>query len=408
MTADLADNPLKGLDFSGLFRPTSEASGLPGACYIDPEIHRWEQRKLFAEGWPAVAVASEIPKAGDYLPVWVAGQPILILRDRQGQVRAFHNICRHRGVVLAEKPGHGAATIRCPYHSWAYGLDGALLRTPDAGGHGVDAAPGLDRATLGLIPVRLAQWGDAIFVNLSGTAPDFADWVAPLARRWAGFDLGLLRHAAALDFEVAANWKLAIENAVEFYHLPWVHPDLNSYSATDVHYFVNAGDRFAGTASADYRPGARGGAVLPSFPGLDEAQTRRAEYPILFPNLHVGLMADHMFFHILTPDGPGRHRQRLHLYVIGAEGLTPAMAPARDELAQRWRAINAEDIGLVEAMQRGRGADAFDGGRFSAVQDYATHFFQRAVAGAMGVAPPAGAARFSGAKERTAPVRFSA
>ncbi len=402
------DSYLNDMDLSKLFRPTAEAQGLPGLCYTDPDYHRLEQKRLFAEGWPAVAVGAELPRPGDLLPISVAGQPVLLVRDREGAVRAFHNVCSHRGVVLVERAARGQPVVRCPYHSWAYGLDGRLLKTPDIGGSGKHTIPGLDPAALGLKPVRCGQWGDVIFVNLSGTAPELADWLDPLVRRWQHVDLGLLRHAGTAEFEVAADWKIAVENAVEFYHLPWVHPDLNSYSGADVHYFCNAGDRFAGTASAAYRPGRPAGEILPPFPDLTPELFARAEYPIVFPNMHFGLMADHAFAHILYPAGPGRHRQRFHLYVIGDAAMDPRLAAARAETLERWRAINAEDIGIVESLQLGRASEAYGGGRFSPAQDYVSHFFMRSIARHLGYQPPAGAPSFSGAEERTAPIRYSA
>jgi phenylpropionate dioxygenase-like ring-hydroxylating dioxygenase large terminal subunit len=402
------DNSMNWLDFAALFKPTAEARGLLGRCYADPDYHRLEQRRLFAEGWPAVAVGAELPNPGDLLPVTVAGQPVLLVRDRGGQVRAFHNVCSHRGVMLVERAAHGQAVIRCPYHSWAYGLDGRLLKTPDIGGSGTHRVEGLDPAALGLQPVRAGLWGDVIFVNLSGAAPELADWLGPIARRWAPFDLGLLRYGGTAAFSVAANWKLAIENATEFYHLPWVHAGLNSYSGADVHYFCNAADRFAGTASSDYRPEKPAGETLPAFPGLSAALVARAEYPIIFPNLCFGLMADHAYIHIVHADGPERHRQDFHVYFVGDDAMAPRLAAARAATLERWRAVNAEDIGVVERLQRSRASDAYGGGRFSPAQDYVSHFFMRAVATHLGHGPPAGAPNFSGAEERTAPVRYSA
>jgi len=396
------------LDLSKLFRPTAEAQGLPGLCYTDPDYHRLEQKRLFAEGWPAAAVGAELPRPGDLLPIVVAGQPVLLVRDREGAVRAFHNVCSHRGVVLVERPAHGQPVVRCPYHSWAYGLDGRLLKTPDIGGSGKHTVPGLDPTALGLKPVRCGQWGDVIFVNLSGTAPELADWLAPIIRRWKDFDLSLLRYGGVAEFEVAANWKLAIENATEFYHLPWVHPDLNSYSGADVHYFCNAGDRFAGTASAHYQPGRPAGESLPAFPGLSPELSARAEYPIIFPNLCYGLMADHVYIHILHPEGPDRHRQSFHVYFIGDTAMAPRLDAARAETVERWRAVNAEDVGIVESLQSGRSSDAYCGGRFSPAQDYVSHFFMRSVARQLGVVPPPGAPSFNGCDEKLAPVRYSA
>ena len=404
----LNGNLLESLDLGDLFRRTAEARGLPGMCYSDADYHRFEQQRLFGQGWPAVAVGAELPNPGDLLPVTVAGQPVLLVRDRDGKLQAFHNICSHRGVVLVAQAAHRQPLIRCPYHSWAYGLDGRLLKTPDVGGSGKHSVAGLEPATLGLKPIRVGLWGDVVFVNLSGTGPELEDWLGPIARRWKDFDLGLLRYGGSATFSVAANWKLAIENATEFYHLPWVHPGLNSYSGADRHYFCNAGDRFAGTASADYRPGKPAGQTLPAFPGLSAELAARAEYPIIFPNLCFGLMADHVYVHIVHPEGPNRHRQDFHLYFVGDAAMVPQFAAARAETLERWRSVNAEDIGVIERLQIGRASDAYGGGRFSAAQDYVSHFFMRSVATHLGFAPPPATPCFRGAEEATAPVRSSA
>ncbi len=363
-------------------RPINEARGLPNAAYVDDAWYAAEQQRIFAGGWVCAGVASEIPKPGDQRPVTVAGAPLVLVRAPGGEPAAFHNVCSHRGALLVSEPSR-MPVIRCPYHSWAYGLDGRLLRTPDIGGPGVDHLDGFDPATCGLKPARLAQWADFLFVDLSGAAPPLEDRLAPLTERWQSYDLSLLRHAGTLEFIAAANWKLLVENAIEYYHLPWIHPDLTGYSPTDAHYHCDAGPAGIGTASRHYAAVAATGATLPEFPGLDDAQRRVAEYPVLFPNLFLGVHADHFFAMVLEPVSPVGSRERFHIYCIGDEALDEARAPAREAVFARWKQINDEDVAIAELLQRGRASPAFDGGRLTAVHDIATHRFMTWVADAM-------------------------
>ncbi len=307
------------------------------------------------------------------------GVPLLLLRDRAGKPRVFHNVCSHRGVALVERPGNGPV-LRCPYHSWAYDLGGRLLRTPDFGGPGVNEVPAIDRGELGLREVRTGQWLDFIFVNLGGDAEPLEQWLAPLKRMWSHYDLTQLRHGGSAEFAIKANWKLLTENTMEFYHLPWVHQTLNSYSPTHAHYHCNAGDRFVGTATRDYRPSTGSGRQLPKFPGLTAEQELVGEYPVVFPNLWVGVQVDHFFAMVIYPRAPEITEERLHLYFVGDDALRPDYAELRQEIVERWRSINLEDIGITERMQGGRHSPAFDGGRMSPVQDFAIHHFMRMVA----------------------------
>ncbi len=371
--------PSTDIDFSAVARPTAAARGLPNPCYVDPGYFARERDRLFARAWTCVGVASEISEIGDYRPVNLMGVPLLLVRDRERRIRVHHNVCSHRGVALVEKPGNGPV-LRCPYHSWAYDLGGRLLRTPDFGGPGVNDVPAIDRGELGLREVRTGQWLDFIFVNLSGDAEALEEWLAPLQRMWSHYDLTQLRHGGSADFAIKANWKLLTENTMEFYHLPWVHQTLNSYSPTHAHYHCNAGDRFVGTATRDYRPSITSGRQLPKFPGLTAEQELVGEYPVVFPNLWVGVQVDHFFAMVVYPRAPDVTEERLHLYFVGDEALGPDYAELRQEIVARWRSINLEDIGITERMQGGRHSPAFDGGRMSPVQDFAIHHFMRMVA----------------------------
>ncbi len=370
-------------DLAALHRPAGEARGLPGAAYTDQDFFDWERERLFARSWVCAGVGAELPAVGDQRPVTVAGRPILLLRDEAGAVRAYHNVCRHRGVELVDQPAKGKRVV-CPYHAWSYGLDGALLRTPNAGGPGVHACEGLERDALGLVPVRTDMWADFIFVDISGKAPLLEDWLAPMTERWQAYDLSLLRHGGHLDFELGANWKLALENALEYYHLPMIHPALNSYSPIEKHAFELSGDRFIGAISTNYRCAEVAGTRLPVFPDLDPALAEKGDYPVVFPNLFLGIQSDHLFALVITPEGPARTHERFHLYYVGDAALGPDYQPVREAVTERWREINGEDVAIIERLQRGHASPGFDGGFLSPVQDHATHHFLKMVADRLG------------------------
>ena len=355
---------------------------LGNSAYADPAFFASELDRLWGKSWVCIGFAHEVPEPGCVRPVSLGGKPLLMLRDHAGKLRVFWNVCRHRGMQLVTEPGRLGGVLRCPYHSWCYALDGELKVTPHVGGPGQNTDPAIDRASLGLLPVRSAEWLGCVFVDLSGTAPSFAEHIAPLARRWADFaDRPLFADGeCGFTLEVRTNWKLAVENYCESYHLPWVHPGLNSYSRLEDHYnIIEAG--FAGQGTLAYRPLlAADGRRLPAFTGLPEQWSEGAEYVALYPNLLLGVHKDHTFALRLEPLAADRTREHVALWFADPAALDADHAALRQRLADLWQEVFAEDIGVVEGMQRGRKADAFDGGVFSPVMDAATAAFHRWVA----------------------------
>lgn len=354
-----------GFDLSAIDRPTESARGLPNVCYVDDGYFALERGRLFARGWSCVGVGADVPRPGDQRPVDFMGWPLLLVHGRDGAVRVFHNVCSHRGAALLDRPAN-APTIRCPYHSWSYDLAGQLVRTPDFGGPGIDEVPAIPKSELGLREVRSGRWLDFIFVNMAGNAEPLDDWLGPLQRHWAHYALDQLRHGGSADFSVQANLEARDENTIEYYHLPWVHPALNDYSPTHAHYHCNAGDRFVGTATRDYRPAA-GDKPLPQFPNLTAEQRLIGEYPVVFPNLWLGVQVDHFFAMLISPRSPALTEERLHLYFVGDAAMAADYDAVRAGIIERWQSINAEDIGVTERLQRGRASPGFDGGRLSPV-----------------------------------------
>ena len=369
-------------DLDAVRRPISAANGLPNAHYTDLSVYEEERAALLMAGWSGLAVAADVPAPGDAIPISFLDIPLLLIRDRAGAVRVFHNICRHRGMILVDVPRKIEGAIRCPYHSWCYSTEGRLVSTPHVGGPGQNTADGIDKSTLGLIEVRSHVWMDVVWINLSGDAPPFAEAHADLLERWSEFDKPLYHGGADSRFQltVNCNWKLAVENYCESYHLPWVHPGLNAYSRLEDHYHIEAAGRFSGQGTQVYRQ-LRGtdGATFPDFEGLSDTWDTAAEYIALYPNVLLGVHRDHAFAIVLVPQSPGQTVENIHLYYSEPD-TDPDLRAQNTAL---WKQVFEEDIFVVEGMQRGRHTPMFDGGRFSPAMDGPTHLFHDWVAGRM-------------------------
>jgi len=370
-----------------VLRPIEAAGGLPNEAYTSAAFAGVERDAVLAKTWTCIGVGAWVPRPGDLRPVQIQGVPLLMVRDRAGELRVFHTVCSHRGLKLVTAPGQTGAVIRCPYHSWSYALDGALKATPFIGGPGTSDCAGFDRARHGLKPVRSAVWADAVFVDLSGQAPDFAEFIGPAAGRWADFDLTRLVHGgpdSSFAIEVGCNWKLAVENYCEAYHLPWVHPGLNSYSRLEDHYNIADDGHLAGQGSTAYRPSlSPDGRAFPLHPGLPARWSGAAEYLALFPNVLFGVHSDHFYTVVLEPLGPARTREHFEIYYFDDAATGDTFADMRATNARQWQTVFEEDRGVVEGMQAGRASPAFTGGVFSPAMDGPTHCFHQWMARAL-------------------------
>ncbi|RMD46907.1 MAG: aromatic ring-hydroxylating dioxygenase subunit alpha, partial [Alphaproteobacteria bacterium] len=366
----------------------------PNAHYVDPEVHRIEIERLIFDQWAGVAVGADVPEPGDAMPVTFCGVPLLVVRDREGRVRVFQNTCRHRGMILVSEKRNLRGTIVCPYHAWCYNLDGSLRATPHAGGPGRNTDPSLDRATLGLVEFPSALWRDVVFVNISGTAPPFETFIAPLAARWHEHEGKPLFHGgpdSRFGFELKANWKLAIENYCESYHLPWVHPGLNSYSRLEDHYHIEAPGHFSGQGTRVYRQfEGEGGERFPDVPGLGPFWNLGAEYVALFPNVLFAAQRDHGYAILVLPEAVDRTRERVEIYYAFDPAERPDLAEMIRRNTRQWYQVLWEDVFVVEGMQAGRHGPRFDGGKFAPVMDSPTWVFHAWVAGQL-LAGPGGA-----------------
>jgi len=370
-------------------KPIAESHGLPNECYISEEYTKIERKKLFEDKWVVVGVASSLPKIGDAKPFNLLNLPIIILRDKKNKIRVFHNVCSHRGYKIMQKPCKIKNVIRCPYHSWSYDTDGTLIATPHIGGMNKHEADKFDKSINNLKEIRSYVWLDLIMINISNNEIDFEEYIKPLSDRWAKFwskkDRKLISHSndyGYFNLKAKCNWKFAIENYCESYHLPWVHPGLNLYSKIEDHYHIQGlPNRFAGQGTVVYNPRLKGKEKFPCFPNWPKDKKHVAEYVALFPNVMLGIHKDHYYAYWLEPVDHKYTIEHMEIYYVGEKAAnSKKFKSIRKQNHKLWKGVQSEDLDIIEGMQEGRNSPSYNGGNFSPVMDNPTHHFHKWVA----------------------------
>jgi len=343
------------------FRPGAKTA--PQRYFVSPEIFTEEQTGIFSRGWVCVGHQSEVAKPGDYIVKLVAGESLIIVRDRAGELHAFSNVCRHRGTRLCEEEKGHASAIQCPYHAWTYGLDGSLLGAPH-----MDAVPGFQKADYSLHSVPLDLWEGFMFVSLGERPPSLAGWFASLEGRFAHWNLPRLRSARRITYDVQANWKLIFENYSECYHCPGVHPALAKVSPYD----SAENDLTEGPFLGGFMTIAKGRSLTMSGSAcarpvgeLGEEDHARVFYYSIFPNLLLSMHPDYVMVHQLWPKGPGRTLIEcdwlFHPEAAGVGG--PGYHP--DDAVEFWDMTNRQDWHVCELSQQGIASRAYSPGPYS-------------------------------------------
>ena len=370
-------------------KPIKDAHGLPNECYTSKEYTLIERKKLFEDKWMVIGVASSLPNVGDAKPVDILGMPILLVRGKDKKIRVFHNVCSHRGLKLVTKPGNIKNVIRCPYHSWSYNFDGELVATPHIGGMNIHQTKDFERSKSNLKEIRSYIWLDLIMININNNEISFEEYIKPLSDRWEEFwpikDRELINHSNDFGYfklNANCNWKFAIENYCESYHLPWVHPGLNSYSKIEDHYHIQGlPNRFAGQGTVVYNPRFEGKEKFPCFPNWPKNKENIAEYVALFPNVMLGIHKDHYYAYWLEPINHEFTLEHMELYYVGEEAAnSKKFESLRKQNHKQWEDIQKEDVDIIQGMQIGRNSPVYNGGNFSPVMDNPTHHFHKWVA----------------------------
>ena len=348
-------------------RPLLEPT-LPGHAFYDPAIYDREQANLFGQMWVYAGRADAIPNPGDYFLAEIGGESILVLRGRDLTIRAFLNVCRHRGARLcADASGSVGPAVRCRYHAWSYGLDGRLIGAPN-----IAADERLDRDALGLLPVHAEIWEGLVWLNLADDPAPVADQLDPLLLGRFGtletiqrYGVGELKVGGSITYEIEANWKLVVENFMECYHCGPVHPELvrllpefrngTSYQGEGL---VGSGTAFAGDVSA-FTLSCNG--TRPRLPGLEPADDRLYYGFVLWPNLFVNLLPDHVILHRLEPLGPERSRVICDWLFHPDDLARPEFDPA--DTVDIFDLVNRQDWDVCALTQLGMRSRAYrDGG----------------------------------------------
>jgi glycine betaine catabolism A len=351
---------------------------LSAAFYVGDEIFALEKEHLFAASWMCVAREEQLPQPGDSLVLNVLGESILLVRNRQGALRGFYNVCRHRGAELCMPTEHGTKShgitpsggitsrgvIRCPYHSWVYDLDGALIAAPHI------EADALCKQEFSLYPVGVDTWGGFIFVHLTPQhAGPLSQQLGAAIERTARYPLAGLRIGHTIQYVIHANWKVLAENYNECYHCAGVHPELCD---------VVPAFRQQGGASLDWERGIphREGAVTYTrsgtttrrpFPGLNEDEQVRHKGELIYPNFFLSLSCDHATAFLLAPKGPGRTEITCHFLFAPEEIAKDTFDPS--DAVDFWDLVNRQDWLICERVQRGMGSRAYRTGFYAPMED---------------------------------------
>jgi Rieske 2Fe-2S family protein len=371
------ESPVSAQEVANVRRPTLEACVLPPRVFHDQDVFDYEQDAWFAGGWVSVGREEDALVPGQYFLVSVAGENLIIVRGNDGELRAFHNVCRHRGATIVEEAAGVTPRLQCSYHAWVYGLDGKLKQPRHT-----ELLVDFDPAEWGLLPVRLDVWQGIVYVDLSNTAEPLLDVLGDIVPVFERFDLGALRRARRIDYDVKANWKALVENFLECYHCPGVHPQLNRITPYDVGGLLPSN----GAAMNSYME------VLPQFEtlsmtgaadgrgpmaGMTEEDDRRIYYSIIWPNQLFSLHPDYLMLHWVWPLEPGRTLVRCEWYFEPTEMVKPDFNPT--DAIEFWDLTNRQDWHVCELQQQGTSSRAYTQGRYSSMES-SVHGFDLMVA----------------------------
>jgi Rieske 2Fe-2S family protein len=378
---------LTAAELASIRREFRGASLLPRRTYHDAAIHEWERAEILRRDWVMVAREQDVPDPGTYQLVTLDGEDLIVVRGRDGALRAFHNVCRHRGTAVAEEPCGSLVRFQCPYHAWIYDLDGTLIRAK----HTEDLED-FKFEDFGLAAVRLDTWQGFVFLSLDPDAVPLADQLGDLSVHLARFDFDSLRSARRAEYDVAANWKFIAENYSECYHCPGLHPHLNHLTPYDVGVEYDPDGAWQGgwmelidgaeTMALDGGQGSRRG--RPLMRGMTPQDERRIDYYIVWPTTFLSIHPDYLLVHRLTAQGPDRTLVTCDWLFEPSTMAMPDFDPS--DAVAFWDLTNTQDWHVCELQQRGTRSSTWVAGRYSN-QEAPVHNFDRMVADRYGGDP---------------------
>ena len=355
-------NTLLKMDFSNCVLAADQASSLPPSCYTSAAAIEAEIAHIFRQSWFGVGRADIVASPGDYITLDVADQQIILLRDKEGQLRAYANVCRHRGARLVDGQGE-CKGLRCPFHSWFYGLDGKLVSAPH-----MEKAQGFDKADNGLIAYRAEERLGFAFVSLNPEAPSIDEYLGEFANIHAPWPVETLVSVRRLETVVDCNWKMFLEVFNEYYHLPFVHPD----TVDSIYCAPDAVDQVIGAFTSQFgtTEGTGGlledtqNSALPYMPNLSDQTANGARYTWVFPNMTFAANCDALWCYEAYPMGPNKCK------VIQTSCFPPetiALPEFKEKSAvylDRLDAALAEDVPALVNQQMGMNCPDARAGRF--------------------------------------------
>ena len=347
---------------------------LPSSWYQDEHIFALEREHIFLQEWLCVAREEDIAGAGDHRILDIQGESIILLRNAEGSLRAFYNVCRHRGARLCATQGSEKSVLKggiskkfivCPYHAWSYDLDGQLVRTP----HLPDDCD-FDSTGISLYPVSVDSWEGFIFIHLTAAkARPFSEHVAHVSDRFMRYGMKNLRVEKFIRYQVRANWKVICENYNECYHCGPVHPELCQI-VPDFRKNGSAGLNWG--EGIAHRDGANtftasGTTTRRTFPGLNEAEQTRHFGELIYPNTFISLSSDHVAVFVLQPDGPARTSVECHFLFETFEMEQESFDPS--DAVDFWHLVNQQDWEICERVQQGISSRVHEHGYCSPMED---------------------------------------
>jgi Rieske 2Fe-2S family protein len=343
----------------------THARTLPAAAYTHPGVLEWELTNFYEGSWFCAGRAGRLKEPGDRTAIVAGTESVLLVKGEDSSIRAFSNVCRHRGhELIGCGEWGGGKVVRCPYHRWTYALNGDFM-----GGPGLASQEGFDKRdpANSLVRLRAVEWGGFVFVNVSGEAPEFDDHIGTLEDLTAGYRLDRLFEGAGHSYEIAANWKIVVENYHECYHCSEIHPELCTVSSPGSGYdyepsgLVIGGTmellEHADTMSLD------GKSKGTPFPGLSEQQLREVHYLQVFPNLLLSIHPDYVMTHTLQPVAANRTRIECTWLFAPEAKERPDFTPSY--AAEFWDVVNRQDWAACEAVQRGASGRGYRQSPFS-------------------------------------------
>lgn len=343
----------------GLRKPFKDALTLPGEMYCDEKIFQEEKKHIFSGMWLSVGRCEDLVDPGSYFTWNMDNERVLVIKGKDNKIRAFFNVCRHRGSRLVEEDsGCGLHKITCPYHAWTYASDGRLLSAPTMGEN-------FDRDEFPLVEAPCDTYGGFIFINLDEKTPPLLTYLADLPDM-SRYRLGELRRGARVEYEVQANWKLICENYNECYHCAMVHPQLHRISDASSGGALERGRCFSG-GSMYLNEGfttmtLSGHSDHPVIPGLSEEDHRTVHYYTVYPNFLVSPHPDYLLTHTIWPLGPDRTRIICEWFFTQEAVNSPDFDPS--DAVEFWDVTNKQDWGLCVRAQRGAASRGYRPGRY--------------------------------------------